>query len=105
MFELNIGGDWSVCGDAARMSVVTLFITVVVDVVTKSTVDGVLVELLSAGQFVLMSRTMEWAGVKWRRWKDYFESGGLNVDHKKAMVVVNSGTTNAGLSIGNVMVV
>ena len=81
---------------------VTLFSAIVVDVVTKLAKDGVLSEVLYAGDSVLMSETIEGIKNKFIKWKESFESKDLKVELWKTKVMVSGGVANDGLSKGNV---
>ena len=66
---------------------------VVVDVFSELARDGVLSELLYAGDLVLMTETIERLRNKFLRWKVVFESKGLKV---------NIGKMKYGMSESNV---
>ena len=71
---------------------------VVVDVVTESTREGALSELLYADDLVLVSEIIDGLLNKFLKWKEAFESKGLKVNLGKTKVMVSSGITKDGLS-------
>ena len=66
-----------------------LVFAIVVDVVTESVRNGLMSEMLYADDLVLTSETMEGLREKFWKWKEVFESKGLNVNPGKTKVVVS----------------
>ena len=66
-----------------------MIFAIVVDVVTERAREGLMHEMLYADDLVLMSETMEGLRVKFRKWKEAFESKGLKVNLGKTKVVVS----------------
>ena len=73
---------------------------VVVDVVTEFAGEGALSELLFGNDIVLMSEIIEGLRDTLLKWKEAFESKGLNVNLGKTNV--SSSITQGGLSKSNV---
>ena len=70
----------------------------VVDVVTELVRDGVLIELLYADDFVLMSVSMKIIRNNLLEWKHSFEDKALKVNLCKTKVMITGGITRDGLS-------
>ena len=71
-------------------SVLTLLVfAIVVAVVTECVKNGLMSEVLYADDLVLMSKTMGGLREKFCKWKEAFESNGLNVNLGKTNVVVS----------------
>ena len=68
------------------------FFDVVVDVAIFAR-EGALIELLYADDMVLMSEIIEGLRNKFLKWKEAFESKGLNVSIGKTKVMVSGGIT------------
>ena len=83
-------------------SVLSHFISVVVDVVTESTRECALSELLYADDLVMMNEAIEGLWGKFLKLKEDFESKGLKVILEITKVMVSSGITQGGLSKSNV---
>ena len=64
--------------------------------------ESALSELLYADDIVLMSETIEGLRNKFIKWKEAFESKGLNVNLVKTKVMVSGGITKDGMSKGEV---
>ena len=62
--------------------------------------EGMLSELLYAGNLVVISSTIEGCRNKFAKWKKGFESKGLKVNLGKAKVMVCGGITNDCMSEG-----
>ena len=69
-----------------------------VDLVTESSREGALSELLHADDLVLMSETIEGLENKFLKWKEAFESKGLKANLGKTKVMVSSNVTKDGMS-------
>ena len=90
-FEVKVG--------VHQGSVLSPFLfAVVVDVVTEFAREGALIELLYAGDLVLMSETIKGLRNKLLKWKEAFESKGLKVILFKTKVMVCGGITKDGMS-------
>ena len=80
-------------------SVLSPFIfTLVVHVVTEFVRESALSELLYADDLVLMSETIEGHRNKFLKWKEAFDSKGLNVNIGKSKIMVCGGITKDGMS-------
>ena len=77
--------------DAPRTCTVIFLLAALVDIFTEFVRDGVLNELLYAGDLVLMSETIEGLRNKFFKWKDTIESNGLKV-------MVSGSITQDGMS-------
>ena len=77
-------------------------LAVVVDVVTEFAREGTRSELLYADDLVLMSEIIKGLTNKFLKWKDAFESKGLNVNLGKTKVMVCDGITKNSISKGKV---
>ena len=71
---------------------------VVVGGITELAQHGVLSKLLYVDDLVLMSETIERLRNKLRKWKEAFESKGLNVNLSTTRVMINEGILKNGLS-------
>ena len=90
-FEVNVG--------IHQGSVLLPFLfAVVVDVVTESSREGAISELLYADDIVLMSETIKGLRNKILKWKEAFEIKGLKANPWKTEVMVSGGFTKDGLS-------
>ena len=65
-----------------------LLFAIVVDMITESVRNGLMIEILYADDLVLTSETMEGLREKFWRWKEAFESMGPKVNLGKTKVVV-----------------
>ena len=65
--------------------------------------EGALSELLYAEALVLMSETIEGLSDRFIKWKEAFESKGLNVNLGKTKVMVSGGITKDVLSKSKVV--
>ena len=74
----------------------------VVDVVTEFAREGVLSELLYAGDLALMSETIEGLSNTFIKWKKAFDSKGLKVNVGKTKEIVCGGIKKVGKSKSNV---
>ena len=72
-------------------------LAVVVDVVTEFAREGAISELLYADELVMMSETIEGLRNKFLKWKEAFESKGLNVNLGKTKVMVCSAIMEDGM--------
>ena len=71
------------------------------DVVTKSTKDDVLTDLLYVDDMFLMNETISGFRNKFKIWKETFENTGLKADHEKTKIIlVSEKITRDGLSKG-----
>ena len=69
----------------------TLLLAVVVNLVTESARDGLLLEIVHADDLVSMSETLEGLMEKFWKWKEAFERKGLKVNLGKTEIIM-SGT-------------
>ena len=63
--------------------------------------EVVLSDLLYADDLVLMSETINGLRNKFFKWKEAFESMGLNVNHGKTKIIVGSSITKDGICKAN----
>ena len=90
-FEVKIGMD--------QGSVLSPFLfAAVVDVVTEFAREGVLSQLLYVDDLVLMSETIDGLRNKLLKWKEAFESKGLNVNLGETKVMICGGFIKDGMS-------
>ena len=66
-----------------------LLFAIVVDVITENVREGLMKEILYADGLVLISETIEELREKFRKWKEAFESKGMNVNLGKTKLMVS----------------
>ena len=65
-----------------------LLFTIVVDVITENTIEGLMNEILYADDLVVMSKSMENLRDNFLKWREALESKRLKVNFKKTKVMV-----------------
>ena len=92
-FEVKVGAH-----QGAAFS--PLCFAIVVDMITESVKNGLMSEMY-ADDLVLTSETMEELREKFWKWKEVFESKGLEVNVGKTKVVVSGAEGEVTVFVGN----